>query len=74
LLVFREEARSVDYKGIEYSVVQTANGWKWIVFLDATKTRTGMARTRAHAILDAEHAIDMTLKAVAAEPTQLKIV
>jgi predicted RNase H-like HicB family nuclease len=57
---------------MEYSVVQTANGWKWIVFLDATKTRTGTARTRAHAILDAEHAIDMALKAVAAEPTQLK--
>lgn len=62
----------MDHKGMEYSVVQTANGWKWIVFLDATKTRTGTARTRAHAILDAEHAIDMALKAVAAEPTQLK--
>jgi len=62
----------VDYKGIEYSVVQTANGWKWIVFLDATRTRTGVARTRAHAILDAEHAIDMALKAVAAEPARLK--
>jgi len=62
----------VDHKGIEYSVVQTADGWKWIVFLDATKTRTGVARTRAHALLDAEHAIDMVLKAVAAEPTELK--
>jgi hypothetical protein len=74
LLTFREEARSVDYKWIEYSVVQTANGWKWIVFLDATKTRTGMARTRAHAVLDAEHAIDTAIKAVAAKPTPLKIV
>jgi hypothetical protein len=54
----------VDHKGIEYSVVQTANptGWKWTVFLDATRTRTGIAHSRAHAVLDAERAIDKVTK------------
>jgi hypothetical protein len=54
----------VDYKGIEYSIVQTANptGWKWTVFLDATRTRTGIAHSRAHAVLDAERTIDKIAK------------
>jgi len=54
----------VDYKGIEYSIVQTANptGWKWVVLLDATRTRTGIAHSRAHAVLDAERAIDKAMK------------
>ena len=51
----------MDYKGIEYSVVQTASGWKWIVFLDATRTRTGIGLTRADAVLDAESVIDKVL-------------
>ena len=52
------------YKGIEYTIVQTANpfGWKWTVFLDATRTRTGISRARADAVLDAERAIDKALK------------
>jgi hypothetical protein len=51
------------YKGVEYSIVQTRNpsGWKWVIFLDATRTRTGIASTRAHAVLDAERAIEKTL-------------
>ncbi len=50
----------MEYKGIEYRVVQAANptGWKWTVFLDATRTRTGLSSTRAHAVLDAERVID----------------
>ena len=54
----------MDYKGIEYTVVQTANptGWKWTVLLTATRTRTGIAQSRAHAVLDAEHAIDKAIK------------
>ena len=54
----------MNYKGFEYSVVQTANptGWKWTVFLDATRTRTGIAHSRAHAVLDAERAIDKVMK------------
>jgi len=54
----------MEYKGTEYSVVQTANpgGWKWTVFLDASRTRTGRAHTRAHAVLDAERAIEKAVK------------
>jgi hypothetical protein len=50
----------MEYKGIEYRIVQTSNpsGWKWIVFLDETRTPTGISNTRANAVLDAEHAID----------------
>jgi hypothetical protein len=52
------------YKQIEYSVVQTANpsGWKWTVFLDAKRTRTGHSYSRAHGVLDAERAIDSAIK------------
>ena len=54
----------MDYKGIEYSVLQTANplGWKWTVFLAGIRTRTGIAHSRAHAVLDAERAIDKAMK------------
>jgi hypothetical protein len=54
----------MEYKMIQFEVIQTANpyGWKWIVFLDATRTRTGIALTRADAVLDAEFAIDKALE------------
>ena len=64
LVNIRKEVRTVNYKGIEYSVLQTANpmGWKWTVFLDGIRTRTGIAHSRAHAVLDAERAIDKAMK------------
>jgi hypothetical protein len=54
----------VIYKDIEYQVVQTTSppGWKWTVFLDEIRTRTGHAHSRAHAVLDAEHAIDRAVQ------------
>jgi hypothetical protein len=54
----------MDYKGIEYQLVETTNPccWKWTVLLDATRMRTGIALTRADAVLDAERAIDTALK------------
>jgi hypothetical protein len=57
-------AATVEYKGIQYQVVQTVapSGWKWTVFLDGGRTRTGRAATRAHAVLDAERAIDKATK------------
>ena len=36
--------------------------WKWIVFLDANRMRTGIALTRADAVLDAELAIEKALE------------
>jgi hypothetical protein len=52
----------VEYKGIKYSILEIANGWKWVVHLGATRIRTGFSRTRAHAVLDAERAIDKALE------------
>ena len=59
----------MEYKGVEYQVLQTTSppGWKWIVFLDANRTRTGYSRTRAMAILDAEHVIDKALRSLNSE-------
>jgi hypothetical protein len=53
----------MEYKTIQFEVVETTNpyGWKWGVFLDATRTRTGIGLTRADAVLDAEFAIDQAL-------------
>jgi hypothetical protein len=54
----------MEYKNIQFDVIQTTNpyGWKWIVFLDANRTRTGVGLTRADAVLDAEFAIDKALE------------
>jgi hypothetical protein len=50
----------MEYKGIEYRIARTDSppGWKWTLFLDAIRTRTGISSTRADAVLDAESAID----------------
>jgi hypothetical protein len=55
----------MEYRGIRYEVVQTAspNGFKWVVHLDSTHTKTGISHSRRTAILDAERAIDKTLGA-----------
>ena len=53
----------MEYKAIQFEIIEVTNPccWKWVVFLDATKTRTGIALTRADAMLDAEAAIDKAL-------------
>jgi hypothetical protein len=55
--------RVMEYKTIQFEVVETTNpyGWKWAVFLDATRTRTGIGLTRADAVLDAELVIEKVL-------------
>jgi hypothetical protein len=55
---------AMEYKGIRFEIVETTNpyGWKWIVFLDETRMRTGQALTRADAALDAELAIEKALE------------
>jgi hypothetical protein len=55
----------MEYKGIRFEIVETTNPccFKWIVFLDdATRMRTGVALTRADAVLDAELAIEKALE------------
>jgi hypothetical protein len=46
----------MEYKGFDYSVVQTANptGWKWSVQLDKLRTKVGTSFNRASAIRRAE--------------------
>jgi hypothetical protein len=54
---------AVEYKGIQFEIIEVTNPccWKWVVFLHATKTRTGIAITRADAMLDAQAAIEEEL-------------
>jgi len=56
----------MQYKGIEYQVVQTANptGWKWTVQFDATRTRSGTTYSMKSAILQAQRKIDKELVSV----------
>jgi hypothetical protein len=59
----------LEYKGIEYQVVQTANptGYKWLVHLDAAVTRTGQSFSMKSAIQDAQKKIDRAVKEKKAE-------
>jgi len=54
---------AVEYKGIQFEIIEVTNPccWKWVVFLHATKTRTGIAITRADAMLDAQAALEEEL-------------
>jgi hypothetical protein len=55
----------MQYQGIEYTIVQTANpfGWKWSFEREGCSPKTGIAYDRVEAILAAEGAINQTLKA-----------
>ena len=57
----------MNYKGIEYQVVQTGNptGWKWTVSMDGRQP-TGEAYTRAAAIALAQLTIDRLANTVSA--------
>jgi hypothetical protein len=53
--------KTMQHKGVSYSVVQSANptGWRWIVeLLPPQRTRTGDAFTKALAVRRAIAAID----------------
>ena len=54
----------MEYMGIEYTVVRTANptGWKWIVTFDGKRTQTGTGFSRFSAIRFAERVINRYLK------------
>jgi hypothetical protein len=55
----------VEYKGLEYSVVQLTDrtGWRWEVRFDDGKNKSGVTQvSRAVAIKEAEHEIDRILK------------
>jgi hypothetical protein len=54
----------MEHKGIRYDVVQSASprGWKWVVHLSATKTKTGFSYSKQLAAFAAIKAIDNALK------------
>ena len=54
----------MEHKGIPFEVIQTTNQgcWKWTAFLDAISSLTGIALTRADAVLDAELVIEKALE------------
>jgi hypothetical protein len=53
----------MEYRGVEFHVVQTANptGWKWTVHLKGGRTRTGDSFSRNSAMVRARFAIDKAL-------------
>jgi hypothetical protein len=55
----------MDYRGIEYHVVQTADptGWSWTVKMQGREPRTGSGHNRTAAIALAQIAIDKLIKA-----------
>jgi dsRNA-specific ribonuclease len=59
----------MEYRSIQYQVVQTANptGFKWTVQLDAARTRTGLSHSVKSAVQDAHKKIDRALKEKKAE-------
>lgn len=54
----------MEHKGVRFEVVQTTNPccWKWTAFFDVISSLTGIALTRAHAVLDAELVIEKALE------------
>ena len=54
----------MEYKGIQYSVVQTigAARWKWSIETEPGRMRGGIAATRLQAICKAKRAIEEAIK------------
>jgi hypothetical protein len=54
----------MEYKGLQYSIVQTSSptGWKWIVRLDDGRTKIGTAPNRTAAVRLAQIRIEEALK------------
>jgi hypothetical protein len=55
----------MEYKGVEYAVVQLTGGvgWRWEVRFDDGKNRSGVSPvSRAAAIKEAEHEVDRILR------------
>jgi hypothetical protein len=54
----------MEHKGVEYTVVRTANptGWAWTVLIRGKRAKTGMANSRPMAIALACAAIEKAIK------------
>src|SRR6478672_2272745 len=57
--------RDMEYKGIEFSILQTAcpTGWRWIAQLPSMKISSGKASSRPEAIRLAQSAIEKAFAA-----------
>jgi hypothetical protein len=53
----------MEYRGIQYQIVQTANpaGFKWTVQFDADRTKTGQSKLRRVAVIKAQRSIEREL-------------
>jgi hypothetical protein len=58
----------MEHKGIPYRIVEMARptGFKWIVELDASRTKTGFSSSKGNAVFNAVRAIEKSLEAPAA--------
>jgi hypothetical protein len=54
----------MEHKGVRYELLQTSHpaGWKWVVHISATKTKTGFSHSKQLAKFAAIKAIDNALK------------
>jgi hypothetical protein len=54
----------MEYRGIEYAIVQTSNptGWKWVLSIQGKRPKSGTGPNRLYAIRSAEKVIDGYLK------------
>jgi hypothetical protein len=60
----------MEYRGIQYQVVQTANptAWKWTVQLDGGHIKTGVSCSRQYAIYEVTNAIEKAFSAAPKAP------
>jgi hypothetical protein len=58
-----EPTRTMEYRAIEYQIVQTANptGFRWTVMFDSNTSKTGVSYSKRAASFDAARAIDRAL-------------
>ncbi len=54
----------MEHNGVRYELLQTSHpaGWKWVVHISATKTKTGFSHSKQVAKFAAIKAIDNALK------------
>jgi hypothetical protein len=65
---------SMEWKGIQYSIVQTTSprGWRWIVYLPGRQPKSGTSSNRQIALRRAQIAIDQAIKGMPPKPMREK--
>ena len=54
----------MEYKSVQFEIIELADRrcWKWVVFLGSSRIPSGVALTRADAVLDAQPVINENLE------------